>query len=65
MKIAELSIMETLQHRFTVRIYGLWSKRRGVRIEERRWRRAINALDRECETLRRRMIRQGRCGGMD
>jgi hypothetical protein len=65
MKIADSSIMESLQRRFSMRIDGLWSKGPGVHIEDRRWRRAFDALDRECETLRRRMIRQGRRGGLD
>jgi hypothetical protein len=33
-------------------------KRFGVRIEERRWQREIDALDRECELLRKRIDRR-------
>ncbi|MEZ4600047.1 MAG: hypothetical protein R2940_09720 [Syntrophotaleaceae bacterium] len=36
---------------------GLRTKRAGVCIEDRRWQREFDALDRECELLRERIHR--------
>jgi len=47
-----------LQRRFSFLADGSRAKRAGVRIGDRRWRRALDDLDRECETLRKRIDRQ-------
>jgi hypothetical protein len=63
--MSELPILEILQRRFAGRSDGLRTKPSGVRIEERRWQRALDDLDRECETLKRRMVRRSRADRQD
>jgi hypothetical protein len=58
MKVVESSILTILQRRFSFLADGSRAKRAGVRIGDRRWRRAFDDLDRACENLRKRIDRQ-------
>ncbi len=62
MKMERVSILKRLQRHLCLPKEGrrLWPS--GVRIEDRRWQREINSLQRECETLKKR-IGRSRNGG--